>query len=386
MKDLNSGFKIADLIAKRLAGRLSHEENQYLEEWKNTKEENLALFHKLSMNPEKQYFNRQTKLERSNKDLGWDKIQSRIKKNRHRKLRLNVMRIAAVLILALGTTYYFSSIISNRSASIIKPGTHKALLIMSDGEIYHLDQQVTLNEGGVIISNNTQELIYKKRSDNTIPQLTFNTIIIPRGGEYQLTLMDGTRIWLNSNSKLRFPSEFGSGLRIVELEGEAFFEVAKDSVHPFVVDVNKLQIKVLGTSFNVNAYSDSYEIVTTLVEGKVIVDDTLFENKVLLLPNEQCIFNPISGKTLKQEVDTRIYTAWKDGRFVFENESLEDIMNRLSRWYDVEVFFLNESIRELRFTGDLTRYDNINQILELIELTQKVKFTIKDKGLLVEKV
>ncbi len=386
MKDLNSGFKIADLIVKRLEDRLTDEECQYLEEWKQANEENSILFQKLSMNPEKQYLERESKLEKSNKKANWDKIQAKIKKGKVRKLNMNFLKIAAVLILTIGSTLFFSNLLDNNVSSVINPGKQQAILITSDGERYQLDEEVIIKEGDVFISNKTQELIYQKKSNITKSQLTYNTIIIPKGGEYKLTLMDGTRIWLNSNSKLRFPSEFGSGIRKVELKGEAFFEVAKDSVHPFVVNANKAQVKVLGTSFNVNAYSDLNEIVTTLVEGKVEVSDTLFGNKVKLLPNEQYRFNKSNGKTLKQVVDTEIYTAWKDGRFVFENESLEDIMIRLSRWYNVEVSFLNESVKELRFSGDLTRYDNIDQILELIEVTQKVKFTIKDRALWVEEV
>ncbi|WP_321515079.1 FecR domain-containing protein [Marinifilum fragile] len=386
MKDLNSGFKIADLIVKRLENRLTDEEFQYLEEWKQANEENAILFHKLSMDPERQYLERELKLEQSNKRANWDKIQAKIKNDRVRKLKVNFLRAVAVLILAIGSTLFFSNLLDNNLSNIIGPGKQQAILITSDGGRYKLDEEVTIKEGDVFISNKTQELIYQKKSNITKSQLTYNTIIIPRGGEYKLTLMDGTRIWLNSNSKLRFPSEFGSGTRKVELKGEAFFEVAKDSVHPFVVNANKEQVKVLGTSFNVNAYSDLNEIVTTLVEGRVEVSDTLFGNKVKLLPNEQYRFNKLTGKTLKQIVDTEIYTAWKDGRFVFENESLEDIMTRLSRWYNIEVSFLNESVKKLRFSGDLTRYDNIDQILELIEVTQKVKFTIKDRALLVEEV
>ncbi|WP_165836063.1 FecR family protein [Marinifilum breve] len=386
MKDLNSGFKIADLIVKRLENRLTEEEYQYLEEWKQANKKNAILFQKLSMDPQKQYLDRESRLEKSNKSANWGKIQDKIKKDKVRKLNMNFLKIAAVLILAIGSTLFFSNLLDNNVSNVINPGKQQAILITSDGERYELDEEVTIKDGAVFISNKTQELIYQKKSNITKSQLTYNTIIIPLGGEYKLTLMDGTRIWLNSNSKLRFPSEFGSGIRKVELKGEAFFEVAKDSVHPFVVDVNKAQVRVLGTSFNVNAYSDLNEIVTTLVEGKVEVSDTLFGNKVKLLPNEQYRFNESTGKTIKQIVDTEIYTAWKDGRFVFENESLEDIMTRLSRWYNVEVSFINESVKKLRFSGDLTRYDNIDQILELIEITQKVKFTIKDRNLLVEEV
>ena len=386
MRDLNSEFKVADLIVKRLEGGLTDEENQYLEEWMHASEENLDLFHKLSQKPEKQYLDRKNKLENSNKDASWEKIQSKINNGKVRNLRLYITRIAAILILAVGSTYFFSTILDKGTSEIIQPGSYQATLIMSDGEKYQLDEEITLNEGDIVISNTKNELIYQKRSDKKESQLTYNTIVIPKGGEYKLTLMDGTRIWLNSNSRLKFPSEFGTGVRKVELEGEAYFKVAKDSVHPFVVDVNKAQVKVLGTSFNVNAYSDLNKIVTTLVEGKVEVSDQIFGSKDQLLPDEQFVFNRSTGKTLKHKVESRIYTAWKDGRFVFEDESLEDIMMRLSRWYDVEVFFLSESIRKLRFSGDLTRYDNIDKILELIEVTQKVKFTVKGRSLLVEEV
>lgn len=386
MNDLNSGFKIADLIVKRLENRLNNSEKQYLEEWIQASIKNRSLYSHLSDNHEKHYKNREIRLAKTNKNESWSRIQLRIKKQKLKKLKLSLIRIAAVLIVAIGSAYFYSVSIVNKTNNAIDPGKFQAYIVLGDGEKYNLDKEVVLNEGNIVISNTTQELVYQKQLSNKKKELTYNTIIIPKGGEYKLTLMDGTRIWLNSNSKLRFPSEFGEGIRKVELEGEGYFEVAKDSVHPFVVDMNNVQVKVLGTSFNANAYSDLNEIVTTLVEGKVEVNDSLFGSKDLLLPNQQYSFNRLTGKVVKQEVDTRIYTAWKDGRFVFEDESLQDIMKRLSRWYNVEVIFLNDSVKDLKFSGDLTRYEKIDQILELIELTQKVKFTIKNRNLLVEGV
>lgn len=386
MNDLNSGFKIADLIVKRLENRLNSSEKQYLEEWIQASIKNRSLYSHLSDNHEKHYKNREIRLAKTNKNESWSRIQLRIKKQKLKKLKLSLIRIAAVLIVAIGSAYFYSVSIVNKTNNAIDPGKFQAYIVLGDGEKYNLDKEVVLNEGNIVISNTTQELVYQKQLSNKKKELTYNTIIIPKGGEYKLTLMDGTRIWLNSNSKLRFPSEFGEGIRKVELEGEGYFEVAKDSVHPFVVDMNNVQVKVLGTSFNANAYSDLNEIVTTLVEGKVEVNDSLFGSKDLLLPNQQYSFNRLTGKVVKQEVDTRIYTAWKDGRFVFEDESLQDIMKRLSRWYNVEVIFLNDSVKDLKFSGDLTRYEKIDQILELIELTQKVKFTIKNRNLLVEGV
>jgi ferric-dicitrate binding protein FerR (iron transport regulator) len=145
-----------------------------------------------------------------------------------------------------------------------------------------------------------------------------------------------------------------------------------------------MQVKVLGTAFNVNAYTKSNDIITTLVEGKVEVRNEFFEKNDQLLPNEQFTFNKSNGKTVKKIVDTDVFTAWTRGRFVFENENLEEIMLRLERLYDIEVFFLNNAKRKLIFTGDLARYENIEEILGMLEVTQKVKFTIKDRSLMIE--
>ncbi|RUT78037.1 FecR family protein [Ancylomarina longa] len=390
-EDWYLGFNIADLIVKRLEGKLSKEEEQTLEDWKYAKEENLVLFHRLSQNPEKQFFNRENKLEDSHKEQVWEKIRLSVKRQKRTRILNSFMKIAAVFVIVLGSVFFFSNLkksVKDDSETIITPGKNLALLVMGDGEKYELDKEVQLQESGVKITNDSDELVYQKAEVNNKAkkQLTYNTIIIPKGGEYKLTLMDGTKIWLNSNSKLRYPSVFGSDVRKVQLEGEAYFQVAKDSLHPFIVDVNNVQVKVLGTSFNVNAYGDDDEIVTTLLEGKVEVKDEFFGNMAKLLPNEQFRFNKLNGKCAKNKVDAKIYAAWTNGRFVFENESLQEIMNRLSRWYDVEVFFLNNDAKNLKFSGDVARYENINQILEMIEVTQKVKFTIKDRSLMVEKI
>jgi len=388
--NLHLGFNIADLIVKRLEGKLSEEEEAVLEEWKYAKEENLVLFHRLSQNPEKQYFAREGKLEESKRVEVWNRIEQRIKREKRARILSSFSKVAAVLVLAIGSVIFFTNLnkqSKNYSETIISPGKNLALLVTGNGEKYELDKMVSIEESGVRISNESEELVYQKTEvEKTKKQLTFNTILIPKGGEYKLTLMDGTKIWLNSNSKLSYPSEFGDGVRKVQLEGEAYFQVAKDSLHPFIVDVNKIQVKVLGTSFNVNAYGDNDEIVTTLVEGKVEVKDEFWGEKAKLLPNEQFRFNKLNGKCAKDKVDTKIYTAWTNGRFVFENENLQEIMNRLSRWYDVEVFFLNNDVKNLKFSGDVARYEDINQILEMIEVTQKVKFTIKDRSLMVEKI
>lgn len=391
MNKLNSTFKIADLIAKSLEGKLSQEEGRILDEWKYENEENLTLYHKLSKNPESNYFRNEDDLpERSKKDDIWNKINSNIQGKKTRKIRLKFLKYAASLIVIGVSAFFLINSIPQKQTNkiaLISPGKSQALLMREKGETIVLDDFVKLKEDGLEINNTEGHLVYKS-INKVLPteKVSYNSIIIPKGGEYNLTLSDGTRIWLNSNSKLRYPTKFSGEERLVELEGEAYFDVSKNKDFPFVVRMNDIQIKVLGTSFNVNAYSEENEIITTLVEGKVEVNDILRKQKEILAPKDQFCINKHNGNFKKTIVDTDIYTAWKDGRFVFQNERLEDIMTRLSRWYNVEVFFQNSETKAIRFSGDLARYEDFSSVLEMIEFTEKVKFTIKNRSVLVEKM
>jgi hypothetical protein len=389
MNELHSTFKIAELIAKRLEGKLTNEEELILNEWKYDNQENLALYHKLSKNPESNYFKNEDQLEGVNSNEIWHNINSNIKQKKTRKFRTEFLKYAASLIV-IGISVFFliDSIPQKQTSKIaaITPGKNQALLIRDKGEPIVLDEFLKLKEDGLEINNTDGHLVYKSNSaSSSNEKVSTNSIIIPKGGEYNLTLSDGTKIWLNSNSKLKYPTRFTGKERIVELEGEAYFDVSKNKDFPFVVKMNGIQIKVLGTSFNVNAYSDEDDIITTLVEGKVEVSDLLRDQKEILTPNDQYRINIRNGNYKKTIVDTDIFTAWKDGRFVFNNEKLEDIMIRLSRWYNVEVFFQNNESKNIRFSGDLARYEDFNSILEMIEITEKVKFIIKNRSVLVNK-
>ncbi|MGZ2370917.1 FecR family protein [Ancylomarina sp. YFZ004] len=390
MNKLNSSFKIADLISKRLEGKLSQEEGRILDEWKYENEENLALYHKLSKNPESNYFKNEDLLEDSKKDDIWNKINSNIQQKKTKKIKFEFLKYAASLVvIGLSTFFLINSIPEKQTnkIAIISPGKNKALLMREKGETIVLDEFVKLKEDGLEINNTEGHLVYKNDNKNlSKKKISYNSIIIPKGGEYSLTLSDGTKIWLNSNSKLRYPTKFTGKERLVELEGEAYFDVSKNKDFPFVVKMNDIQIKVLGTSFNVNAYGDENEIITTLVEGKVEVNGLVRNQKEILTPNDQFIINKHNGNFKKTQVDTQIYTAWKNGRLVFQNERLEEIMIRLSRWYNVEVFFMNNECKNIKFSGDLARYEDFNSVLEMIEFTNKVRFSIKSRSVIVKKV
>jgi len=390
MNKLNSTFKIADLIAKRLEGKLSQEEGDVLDEWKYENEANLVLYHKLSKSPESNYFKNETKIETARKDEIWNKINTNLQENKTRKLRTIFLKYAAsIVLIGLSSFFLFNSIPDKKAdkTAHIAPGKNQALLMRDKGETIVLDQFIKLKEDGLEINNTEGHLVYKNNDKaQSSKKTSYNSIIVPKGGEYNLTLSDGTQIWLNSNSKLRYPTKFSGKERLVELEGEAYFDVSKNKDFPFVVKMNDIQVKVLGTSFNINAYSEENNIITTLVEGKVEVNDRLRKQKEILAPNDQFCINKHNGNFKKTIVDTDIFTAWKNGRFVFQNERLEDIMNRLSRWYNVEVLFMNNECKDIKFSGDLARYEDFKSVLEMIGLTNKVRFSIKSRSVIVKKV
>ena len=193
-------------------------------------------------------------------------------------------------------------------------------------------------------------------------------------------MADGTKVWLNSETTLRFPVQFASDVRRVELTGEAYFEVSRNENIPFIVSSGDQQVKVLGTQFNISSYPDNQSILTTLVEGSVEVSlEGNPAEKTMLEPSEQSYFSRNESQILKRNVDVAQYVAWKDGRFVFQDQMLGDIMKTLSKWYDVQVVFANENDKNLRFTGNLERYTDFNNILRKIERTNEVKFEITDK-------
>lgn len=272
-----------------------------------------------------------------------------------------------------------------QTAQSIDPGTHKAILILADGTEHDLSNvsNSVIDADGAEITNTGTRLEYNSKSGEPA-EIKYNTLKIPRGGEYFLVLSDSTKVWLNSETTLRFPVQFATDLRSVELIGEAYFEVSKTAQIPFVVHSANQMIKVLGTQFNVSSYVDNPAIYTTLVEGKVEVSlSSNPDNKLILFPREQSIINQNENKIEKRTVDVSPYVAWKDSRFVFRDQMLEEIMNTLSKWYDVQVQFTNEKDKKLRFTGNLERYAEFDDILKKIERTNEVKFVIENNKITI---
>lgn len=270
----------------------------------------------------------------------------------------------------------------------IVPGTNKAVLTLADGSKIDLNNSVgqTLGHFGniKIIKNGNAQITYQVNADKTdaVAQTTYNVLATPRGGQYEIILSDGSKVILNANSSLRFPSAFNPDHRTIELSGEAYFEIAKNKRSPFKVKANGTEIKVLGTHFNVMAYHDEACVKTTLVEGSVQVSKNMV-NKIIV-PGQQARVSNIDHTINITESNVDEALAWKNGYFLFQDESIESVMRKIARWYDVEIIF-KDDIQAEEFGGKISRYERIQDVLKPLELTGSVHFKIEGRRIIVTK-
>jgi transmembrane sensor len=270
----------------------------------------------------------------------------------------------------------------------ILPGGNKAYLTMANGSVITLNGlkngklatqtgvQINKVKDGVLEYNNQSAAGQHSGSE----RLAFNMINTPRGGQYQLVLADGTKVWLNSASSLKYPTAFYGKERKVELSGEAYFEVAKNPSRPFTVSVNGMSVQVLGTHFNVMAYSDEKDVKTTLLEGSVKL--TNHGHQALLKPGQQGVLNEQQTVFSIKDVDVEDAVAWKNGFFAFNKEDIQTIMKRISRWYDVDVVF-PEKFKRKNFGGTVSRFNDVSQVLNSLELTGSVHFKTEGRRITV---
>lgn len=269
---------------------------------------------------------------------------------------------------------------------MIQPGCRQATLTLEDGKDIPLgpigQENSIISQAGTNIRNTAAGIIYTDTVDIAAAR-RYNRLTTPRGGEYSVILSDGTKVYLNAASDLRYPVVFGKDCREVFLSGEAYFEVAKDTGRPFYVVVNSVRIEVFGTSFNVNTHYPD-RIQTVLVSGKIGIQGEKSAS-YQVKPSELVEFTTDGRFVRQKKVDVLPYVAWRDGQLIFKEESLEQIMNTLSLWYDVDVFYANEHLKEHKFTGHMKKYENINRILNAISEILEVKFVIKEKTITVVK-
>ena len=392
MEKIYKQFLIAKLIIKEFFGQLSPEQQEELDFCKEKNQETYNFLYDSN-----NYEERKAKLANIDISKEWRLFQKR--NNKKHKTIYQVFKYAAsiIILLSLTTLTYWLVYLKNGDNSKeivsleIPHGEKMAELILSNGKSIQLNPGLLkeLREAdGTVISNDSLMLSYKKIEEDNKQKSTpdlHNELHIVRGGEYFLVLSDGTKVWLNSLSTLKYPVRFSGKERIVELTGEAYFEVAHDTEHCFVVKNKDYDIRVLGTCFNISCYDDDDELVTTLIKGNVEITNIKGapDKEFNLIVNDQLIFNRLNLSIKLQKVDAKAYSSWTEGSFIFENESLEKIFQKLQRWYNINVFFIEDDARYFEFTGILPRFENFEDILEMLETISDVEFIIKGQSILI---
>jgi ferric-dicitrate binding protein FerR (iron transport regulator) len=321
-----------------------------------------------------------------------DRIEKRLLEEitHHKVVRITRWRwaAAAAVILLLGSIYFIrttpshniTSIVKNTTTTDVAPGTNKAILTLANGDVVTLDSagNKVITQGKTVVRQKNGQLQYA--AQNTGEAIVYNTLTVPRGGQFNIVLPDGSHVWLNAASSLKYPTTFNGTRRMVEIQGQGYFEVAKNTKQPFLVKVNNMEVQVLGTSFDVMAYVDEKSVNTTLVEGAVNVHQGSISQR--LLPGQQAVLDPVTGAITVHPADVDQVIAWKTGFFEFDNASLSDIMRQLSRWYDIDVNYSQADNSRL-FGGRISRNLPLSDILHMLEANGP-KFLLSGRKLIVK--
>jgi ferric-dicitrate binding protein FerR (iron transport regulator) len=390
--------RIPKLITGYLRGDLTASQQRELLDWVNEADANRLYFIQATdekrMTEKFRHFNREDITPRLDKTL--ESIDHGSKSTGKAIMRkMKKYTIAASFVLIAGTvTYYATRVIDKKdiaktpttiknNTNDVQPGTEKAVLTLADGATIILDdsEKGIINEqNGITVTNQGSQLKYDASRSKVLNQpLSYYTLNTPRGGQYQLLLADGSKVFLNAASSIRFPTAFTGNERKVEITGEAYFEVAKDAKKPFKVYVNGMQIEVLGTHFNVNAYSDESSITTTLLEGLVKI--TKGGTNSVIKPGQQANLNASGEIKIVNDVNLGKVTAWNDQTFYFAGDDLKTVMRQLSRWYDVDVAY-GGSISNPKLSGMISRNRNLSEVLKALELND-IHFRIDGRKITV---
>ncbi|HEY9261811.1 FecR family protein [Chitinophaga sp.] len=274
--------------------------------------------------------------------------------------------------------------IAANATAPLAPGSNKAMLVLADGKTIPLDSAnigALAQQGNTSITNTQEGLAYK--AEGTAASVVYNTVVTPRGGQYQLTLADGSKVWLNAASSIRFPTAFPGKERVVEITGEGYFQVAANAQQPFRVKVKgkpDMEVNVLGTSFNIMAYADEQTITTTLEEGAVQLVHG--QHKSLLKPGFGGSLSTDDNDFVIAQADMEQTLAWKEGKFRFRNTSIQTIMRQMARWYNIDIAYEGD-LSDVRLTGIISRRENASSLLKILSTTKRVHFDINDNRILV---
>jgi transmembrane sensor len=387
-------LEVGDLILKYLQNEINADEQDLLDKWIAKSEKNKKLFDELTNNASlldrmKLFYQSSVEAEEVIKK---EFAESVMVKPMHQWLKIAVA--AAVIILIAGywllsprsTKHVKPEVAQQQMSNDIQPGQYKAMLTLANGQKIVLDSSATtkrLQQGNTSILNKDGQLTYAASKNNIQHEVLYNTLTTAKGEVYTLTLSDGSRVWLNSASSVRYPVAFTSLERKVEITGEAYFEVSHNSTKIFKVSAGGIETEVLGTKFNINAYSDEKVKRITLLEGSIkITPLSLRAEGKVLTPGQQAEVNNAGALQLAREVDTEQVLAWKNGMFVFNKTNIETIMHEIQRWYDVETSY-EGNIRGRSFTGQISRYSNASKVMEMLQATGDLHYKIEGKKIIV---
>ncbi|MBB6502523.1 FecR family protein [Pedobacter cryoconitis] len=324
----------------------------------------------------------------------WNRLSVNKLQSKRRKLWPRAAAAASVLLCAGLGFYGYNNFYAEKQIAKpdIAPGKNGATLTLSNGRNIILSDATDgklAQEGGVSIRKTANgEIVYDLTpvaQDTSITDHKINTLHTARGQQYQVRLPDGTNVWLNAASSLAYPTSLkGAAQRVVELNGEAYFEVAKDKKHPFIVKANQQRVEVLGTHFNISCYNDEPAVKTTLLEGSVKVLNLKSSVSGTLKPGQQSVIRFSDNLLQVRNVDTEEAVAWQKGEFSFDEERLESVMKKISRWYNVEVEFQDPSKKDVVFGGYISRFSHISKVLKMLELTGLAKFTVENNKVVVK--
>lgn len=360
---------ISWLICKQMIGTITEEELQVLNEWRKQNKYNEAAYQRLMDTDRQALEYHRSKLTDYHRPLDDMKrrlsIDDTIKEEPRARTAIiyRLVSAAAVLLLIFGAAYYYrhADMQSEKeqptvvAKTTITPGTTQAVLTLDNGK------QVEL---GADNQQNSKAIAEMTKGE----EIAFNNLTTPRGGEFKVTLEDGTEVWLNADSRLRYPETFEGNERRVEVTGEAYFKVAKDAEKPFYVVSGGQEVRVYGTEFNVHAYDDEATIFTTLVEGSISLRPINGnKSELMLTPGKQAVFNKDNASATVRKVDTEVVTSWRSGVFVFEDQNLAQIMRTLSRWYDFEYEFADNKVASTVFMGSIPRYGSFAEVVEIFK-------------------
>tara|TARA_B110000238_G_scaffold74769_1_gene82321 strand:+ start:646 stop:1821 length:1176 start_codon:yes stop_codon:yes gene_type:complete len=391
MNQENEFLKLAKLIASSFSESINEEDREYLDSWRNESKENQEIYETIIKDG---WYDSNSKIVQKYKTHeGWNKISSKIQSNsKIKRLVPTFLKYAAMAIIFIGLGSLFKeNIFSNEEAAAsiiiknIEPGTDKATLTLEDGSQIALEKGESFQTQNA--NSNGEEIIYEVVKRNT-KEIAYNYLTIPRGGQFFIKLSDGTQVWLNSESQLKYPTSFidGEERKVELIYGEAYFDVSPSTQHngaTFKVATNNQVVEVLGTEFNVKSYNGDEMITTTLVEGKVVIGNNSVQE--YLSPGEQSKFSIKNEKIEISKVDIYNETSWKNGIFNFHKKPLKEIGKVLSRWYDVDIDFLNKEIEDVRFIGSVSKNQKIEDILELIKSTNFINdYDIIEKKIIIK--